>query len=352
MLRLLPFLVLAICIYQAVKIAVNRKKKNKVSDDKFDITKPIENPELVKAIDDYYESNCEKNKDRLHYFLSHAKFLVIINNDELEVENVERNEYRIKKDSLIKFTTISDEAGNRYYPVFTDWKNLQQYTAVKADGLIMTSREVFKFAMADKDSKGIIVNPASSELLLENEDIKGLLYAVNSESAAAELCDLFRKSFSSIDGSMKPEDTLLAMGNLAGLFMFLSFGFNLKGIEAGTVYLSEQADEAGPKVLTDIKYKLMAYGYDPEKLTPDSEASKYESNLSYTDIIDDLQFPAMEIMKKYHIENENAVEICDRVIAFTIDQFARVIDVNKAFGIVIYGIVQGSKTVPFYKEEN
>ena len=56
----------------------------------------------------------------------------------------------------------------------------------------------------------------------------------------------------------------------------------------------------------------------------------------------------MDIVKKYGFDYRQAIVICISASAFIVQNVSS--NVNEAFGIAAYGIIQGSKTIPYYYE--
>ena len=126
--------------------------------------------------------------------------------------------------------------------------------------------------------------------------------------------------------------------------MFLSFDIKYQELEPGSVLLSNEANELGPKVINRLLYELNNYKIEIDKA---DNSNIYKSSLTYLEILELTQKDAMEIMKKYGFDYKQAMIICISATAFIIRNVSSNVDVNEGFGIATYGIVQGSKTIPY-----
>lgn len=164
------------------------------------------------------------------------------------------------------------------------------------------------------------------------------------DSCIGEIVDLIAVKIGNQKRETNPRDAILCSGNLVGMFMFLSFDFKYQELEPGSILLSNEANELGPKVISRLLYELNNYNIKIDK-TDDSNI--YNSSLTYLEILERTQKDAMEIMKKYNFDYNQAMIICISATAFIIKNASPNVDVNEAFGIATYGIIQGSKSVPY-----
>ena len=164
-------------------------------------------------------------------------------------------------------------------------------------------------------------------------------------SCIGEIVDLIAVKIGNEKREINPRDAILCSGNLIGLFMFLSFDFEYKKLEPGSVLLSEKANELGPKVINRLLLELKNYGIE---IQDNNNSNIYESSLSYLDIMNKVQKDAIEIFSKYNFDYNQATIICISAAAFVIQNVSTNVDANEGVGIAIYGIIQGSKTVPYF----
>lgn len=142
----------------------------------FDINVPIENPELVKAMNTFFVEGNEANLMKVIDSLLPAKFLVLSVNDEMETEQTETGTV-IKKDSVLKFLQCVDNNDNVFLPLFTDWTEAGKWVQHDKNigGFVMHTFEAFEFANRDGNYSGILINPGSEPWLMNTEQISNFL---------------------------------------------------------------------------------------------------------------------------------------------------------------------------------
>lgn len=104
----------------------------------FDINKPVTNPDLVKAINDSYPNQIDKQK---HIILEARKARLlapVLISPEPEGE-INVNERVIKKDTTISFNLIEDTNNQKYFIAFTDWNALRKWRNIEKQQTIVTS---------------------------------------------------------------------------------------------------------------------------------------------------------------------------------------------------------------------
>lgn len=344
-------IVIAVLIFLSlgfVIINITRTKKSKRGNGKNpDVTKAVENPELVELLKKQ-KNQSEVKPEELNFLLCNSRFLSIIDTSELSTEKVQDNEYVAKKDSVIKIQNYLDENGNCLLPLFTDWKSINDFTYQEVSGLILPSKDAFDFVNMQKNRyKGIVINPFSLDYVLNSEEINVLLDLINSNACKSELMNIVVDEFSAMDGSVRIDDVLLLIGNLTGFFLFLSFNFDSEklNLQPGSVLLSDETDVKANIVINNIFYSLIKdFGFDAEKIKP--ETFTYSGKLNYIERTGDVQDKALAVIKKYNFDYSKACELCEYVAAALLNSYCHDISINKAFGIVISGIIEGSKTVP------
>lgn len=133
------------------------------------------------------------------------------------------------------------------------------------------------------------------------------------EACIGEIVDLIAEKIGNQERQVNPRDAILCSGNLIGMFMFLSFDLRYQELEPGSVLLSDEANSLGPKIISRLLHEL----------------------------------DAMEIMRKYGFDCRQAMIICTSAAAFIIQNVRAGVDANEGGGIATYGIIKGSKTVPY-----
>ena len=142
----------------------------------IDINKPVENPALVAAIDRLASDYSVAAKDNVLAELNRAVYLVAIFTDEMHTtEPDEKGQVTIQKDSLIKVLNTSDEAGNTYLPLFTDWQAIGLYIDKPVNTLVMPASDAWSWVMNMGEYHGAVINPARNALPLSKAQIQFLL---------------------------------------------------------------------------------------------------------------------------------------------------------------------------------
>jgi hypothetical protein len=134
---------------------------------------------------------------------------------------------------------------------------------------------------------------------------------------------------------------------MAGTFLFRSFDFKIDGIKPGQVVLSENANEQGPRliqitgaVLTQVGIKLKN---EPLSESPNSEN---QPALAFLETQELLEPGYQEMRSDFGLSLYEAAESAAIASALLIHHFSTVIDSNIAFGIAVYGFIEGAKTAP------
>jgi hypothetical protein len=149
------------------------------------------------------------------------------------------------------------------------------------------------------------------------------------------------------DKGVHAETAVASVARMAGTLLFRSFGFQLTDVEPGGAVLSEQANEAGPRLIQVLAAALAEIGValDQQKLG----ASGLEANrpkLGFLETQKRLEPLFSGIRARYGLSLVEAAEAGAVATAFMIHQCAGVIDPNAAFGVAVYGFIEGAKTVP------
>ena len=145
--------------------------------ERFDINKPVENPELLDGMQSFFAEKSEDNLSKFINGLLKANFLVLTYNDEMKIEQNGENTI-VKENSKLKFLNCFDSDENAFLPLFTDWKEVNNWLE-KQDknigGFVMNTFEVFEFVKDVEDYKGVIINPGSKPWVMNNTQINNFL---------------------------------------------------------------------------------------------------------------------------------------------------------------------------------
>lgn len=165
-------------------------------------------------------------------------------------------------------------------------------------------------------------------------------------AAAEEFADATLDELETAAG-VHPETAVAAVAGMAGSFLLRSFGFELEPLAPGTVILSDEANLQGPRLI-QILGGVLAHGgveLDREILSrgPDPDRRPHLDFLSSQAALE-AAFAAIRARKE--LAPREAAEAAAAATAFLIQQFAEDLDPSIAFGLAVYGFIEGAKTVP------
>lgn len=134
-------------------------------------------------------------------------------------------------------------------------------------------------------------------------------------------------------------------GRLTGTFLLRSFGFDLTDVKPGTVMLSNEANEMGPKTVDLVGAVVEAFGVtiDREKM---GSIEPEESQLDFLETLSKIQDAAIGIMQIEGLNYTEMAECCAIATAFLIKDSKDVLIPEVGFTTAILGIIEGSKTAP------
>jgi hypothetical protein len=164
--------------------------------------------------------------------------------------------------------------------------------------------------------------------------------------AAEQFADATLDQLETAEG-IHPETAVVAAARMAGSFLLRSFGFELGHLAPGTVVVSDEANEHGRRLLEILGGVLVHGGValDREKLAqgPDPDRQPQLEFLASQTALEEA-FEAVRARKKLFLRE--AAEAAATATGFLIQQFAEELDPSLAFGIAVYGFIEGARTVP------
>jgi hypothetical protein len=143
------------------------------------------------------------------------------------------------------------------------------------------------------------------------------------------------------------ETAVAGTARMAGTFLFRSFNFPLKDAKPGQPVLSDQANEQGSRLIQILGGVLEHAGIklDKEQLGKTSGAEN-QPLLSFLETQKRLEPKYSAINTRLGLSLQDAADSAAVATALLIQQCAQILDPNIAFGIAVYGFIEGSKTVP------
>lgn len=137
-----------------------------------DINKPVENIELIRAIEKLKNQQNSENEYELFTELIKANLLVpVLKNKDMSNRN--ENEV-LTQDIEISIQDIQNPKGERYIPIFTDWSELKKSKFESpVDALVFTYND-YKKVIIERKSKwmGVVINPYTHNIILGVEQFR------------------------------------------------------------------------------------------------------------------------------------------------------------------------------------
>jgi len=166
----------------------------------------------------------------------------------------------------------------------------------------------------------------------------------NQNRATGEIVDLIASAIGK-NREVHSATAIATSARLSGSFLFKSFGLEIDDAKPGTAVLSQQANEEGPELINVIGTVLsnMGVSVDNDKM---ESAQIQKTELDFLQSLDSTQTKASELMKKYGLTEKEMAVTCAMSTAFIIQQCQNDIDVESGFNTAVYGLIEGSKTVP------
>ncbi len=160
--------------------------QDKAMEPEIDINKPVENPALVASMLRLAKSPTQEARSQLTIELNKAVYLAAVYTDEMHAsEPDEEGKTEIEKDSVIKVLITSDDQGNPYLPLFTDWNAIGKYISKPVNSWVLPAEDAWHMALNGGDYHGIIINPGENSLPLNINQIRYLYEKIQSEQGGS-----------------------------------------------------------------------------------------------------------------------------------------------------------------------
>lgn len=143
------------------------------------------------------------------------------------------------------------------------------------------------------------------------------------------------------------ETAVAGAARMAGTFLFRSFAFPAEGLQPGQAVLSDQANDEGPELIGILGGVLSHIGVTLENDKLGAAASdEHRPALDFLATQKLLEPRYREIQSQHGLTGKEAAQASAVAAAFLVQQCAQVLDPHAAFGIAVYGFIEGAKTVP------
>ena len=164
--------------------------------------------------------------------------------------------------------------------------------------------------------------------------------------AASEFGTAAMKAFDR-DGTFPAEIVIGSAARMAGSFLLRSFGLPLTGIQPGSVVLSEQANQQGPRLIQILGAVLENIGVklDSSRLSASQRTTRGQK-ASFLETQKALETPFGAIRQKYGLSDGETADAVAVATAVLIKNCASLLDPHVGFGLAVYGFIEGAKTAP------
>lgn len=132
----------------------------------IDVNTPVENPELVEAIEGYLKSPAQETELRMVNAIKGANYL-----SPVTIQG-EMEEGTIKEGTTMTFALVISPVGDKFFPVFSDWNELRKWSETHKETLVASYNDMASITMSGIDGiKGFVINPFSHNIIVTQERI-------------------------------------------------------------------------------------------------------------------------------------------------------------------------------------
>jgi len=142
-----------------------------------------------------------------------------------------------------------------------------------------------------------------------------------------------------------PPTVVAASARMAGTYLFRSFGLKVPGVLPGQIVLSTEANEQAPSLMQITAGTLAKLGIKIADAPPSTPADpKSKPALEFLVTQKKVEPAYAPIKASFALSDEQAAQAVAVGTALLIRHCAKFLDPNVAFGIAVYGFIEGSKT--------
>lgn len=153
------------------------------------------------------------------------------------------------------------------------------------------------------------------------------------------------------DGHLQAESAIAAMARMAGTYYFRSFGYAVLQVQPGQAVLSQEASEKGPELmnLTHAVLSRMGVKIDDAvvRRALDQPDDRYKPVMGFASTQPRLERAFAPIKAAHGLSNVEAGQAAACATALLIYNCRDVLPPAVAFGVAVYGFVEGTKTAPW-----
>jgi len=220
----------------------------------ININVPVINPELVAAIEAIQKEINADTQDAYFKAIKNARFLSPVTIEPKPEPGDAEGKTTLKVDTKISFVGFTDDSGDNYLPVYTDWTALKQWRNVADEQTLITSYDDIsdmigawnaeRLDLFQRHYRIIAFNLIRSDVAFDFRYRPRRVYDDNVINALNFLCfhrfnrfqlrDYFFTFFFAADIVVCLMDAHIAFDN-SGLDLFRGFGFNALDLMYGIV---------------------------------------------------------------------------------------------------------------------
>jgi hypothetical protein len=152
-------------------VALGAQAQN--AEPKLDLDKAVENPALMRAMDQMATGNSAESRDQLVGELQQAEFLAALVPDDGKTLLAGPPGATIVSKGTRFGVLAAAKDGKSFLLLFTDWAQLRMYTNKNVTGWALPASDAWAFGLG-KGFEGIIVNPAHNALPLQRDMVQYL----------------------------------------------------------------------------------------------------------------------------------------------------------------------------------
>lgn len=142
------------------------------------------------------------------------------------------------------------------------------------------------------------------------------------------------------------ETAVAATARMAGTCLFRSFNLPTGSIAPGSPVLSDLANEQGPRLVEVMQAGLTGLGIELGNDADMQEDPDHRPLLAFLETQHLLEPAILAITASHDLKGETAARACALATALMIHRTRSVLDPSIGFGLAVYGIVEGTRTMP------
>jgi hypothetical protein len=132
----------------------------------IDLSRPIENPELINAIEGYMKNPAQETEFRMVNAIKGANYI-----SPVSVEGkIDGN--AIQEGTTMTFALVINPNGDKFFPVFSDMSELRKWSETHQETLVASYNDMASLTITGLDGiKGFVINPFTQNIIVTQERI-------------------------------------------------------------------------------------------------------------------------------------------------------------------------------------